>query len=263
MSGVYLICFVIFFMLFVFFALMLLPAKNKKKFILPVTAGKKNIFLFLIAFIGVCAILNVIFALIIYVVLFYFKYLYDRHKKQKYAGDTDKQIVETIRIFRNVVLSGQSLVQAADTVSKQVKYPLSYEFKNIYDKVGFGVSLDEALKESSINIKSEQYKLFIDALRISNTTGAKLSDILDKIEKSVSQRLAMCAKVEALTSQGKMSGNIISAVPLFIVLFVYAVEPAMMGVLFSTLIGNLILLISVIMMAAGSFLIRKISEIEL
>ncbi|MDD5102563.1 MAG: type II secretion system F family protein [Endomicrobiaceae bacterium] len=196
-------------------------------------------------------------------IVIYFNWLYKKKQEQNYRKSVDKQIVESIRIFRNIILSGQSILQAIDAVSKQVKPPLSDEFRKIFERVSLGVGLDEALQESSLNIQSEQYKLFIDSVRISNITGAKLSDILDKIEKSITQRLVIYSKVEALTSQGKMSGNIISVVPFFIILFVYFIEPDMMSVLFTTLIGNIILFISIVMMLLGSFFMRKISEIDI
>lgn len=265
MKYVYLGCFVISFGIFVylFFTYIFEQIKKISNPKIEFSNDRKGVLLFAVIVILISIILNIIFALMICIILIYFKYLYYRKKNQDYIKSIDKQIIEAIIIFRNVILSGQSLIQAIDTVSKQIKKPLSDEFKRIYDKVGLGISLDEALKESSLNIQSEQYKLFVDAVRISNTTGAKLSDILDKIEKSISQRLVIYAKVEALTSQGKMSGNIVSIVPLFIVLFVYFVEPDMMGVLFTTFAGNIILFLSILMMLLGSFFIRKISEIDI
>ena len=160
-------------------------------------------------------------------------------------------------------MTGQSVIQTIDAVSKQTDDPLASEFKRVYDSVSFGISLDEALKQTSQNIQSQQYKLFIDSIRISNVTGAKLSDILEKIERSITQRIAIYSKVEALTAQGKISGLIVSIVPFFIILFVYFLEPDMMGILFTTTLGNLIFFVSVIMLLLGSVFMRKITEIEI
>lgn len=267
MTVLYLICFCISFALFVYMLVLYLLEKiktnNNKISQIKISGNKKNIVVILCIFVMVSIILNIIFSMLISMIFIYFKWLYKKKKEQDYKRSVDKQIIESIRIFRNIILSGQSILQAIDTVSKQVKQPLSGEFKKIFERVSLGVGLDEALQESSFNIQSEQYKLFIDSVRISNITGAKLSDILDKIEKSITQRLVIYSKVEALTSQGKMSGNIISVVPFFIILFVYFIEPDMMSVLFTTLIGNIILFISIVMMLLGSFFMRKISEIDI
>jgi tight adherence protein B len=149
-----------------------------------------------------------------------------------------------------------------DTVSKQVKEPISAELKEICNKVNLGISLDTALEESSKHINSQQYKLFMDSVRIANVTGAKLSDILIKIENSISQKMSIYSTVQALTAQGKMSGLIVSIVPFFIIGFVYFVQPEMMSLLFTTLIGNIILLITVMMILLGSFLMNKIAQVD-
>lgn len=267
MTSLYLVCFCISFSLLIYilflFVLEKINKSNKKKSKIKTYGNKKNIIILLSIFIILSVILNIIFSILISMIVIYFNWLYKKKQEQNYRKSVDKQIVESIRIFRNIILSGQSILQAIDAVSKQVKPPLSDEFRKIFERVSLGVGLDEALQESSLNIQSEQYKLFIDSVRISNITGAKLSDILDKIEKSITQRLVIYSKVEALTSQGKMSGNIISVVPFFIILFVYFIEPDMMSVLFTTLIGNIILFISIVMMLLGSFFMRKISEIDI
>ncbi len=267
MSGFYLICFGISFFIFVYASFLFIfekIKKNKKAVAVPQRRSSKINFLAAAAvFLFLSFVSNVIFSVMLGIVFVYFVWLFRKKKEQDYKKNIDKQIVESIRIFRNVILSGQSVLQAIDTVSVQIKQPLSGEFKRISDRVSLGIGIDEALRDSSLNIQSEQYKLFIDSVRVSNITGAKLSDILDKIEKSINQRLVIYAKVEALTSQGKMSGNIISVVPFFIVLFVYFAEPEMMGVLFTTLIGNIILFVSLLMMLLGSFFMRKISEIDI
>jgi tight adherence protein B len=69
--------------------------------------------------------------------------------------------------------------------------------------------------------------------------------------------------VEALTAQGKMSGLIVSIVPFFIILFVYLLEPDIMGILFTTAIGNIIFFIAVLMLLLCSFFMKKLTEIDI
>ena len=103
--------------------------------------------------------------------------------------------------------------------------------------------------------------MFLDSISIANITGAKLSDILTKIENSISQKISIYSTVQALTAQGKISGLIVSIVQFFIIGFVYIVQPDMMSLLFTTLIGNFVLLIAVIMIITGSFFMNKITGV--
>lgn len=264
MNNLYLILSSICLFICVFIFVFNLLSKNKTNSNKSSTDKKSKIkvILFLIVFVLISFFTNIIFALMFFMVFCYFSYIYKQNKKIQYVNKINRQLLETIRIFRNVILSGQSIVQTMDTVSKQVKEPISAELKEICNKVNLGISLDTALEESSKHINSQQYKLFMDSVRIANVTGAKLSDILIKIENSISQKMSIYSTVQALTAQGKMSGLIVSIVPFFIIGFVYFVQPEMMSLLFTTLIGNIILLITVMMILLGSFLMNKIAQVD-
>lgn len=264
MNNLYLIFSIVLFFISVFlFSFYLLCQKktNSNKKVIKYNS-KLIVLLYVLLFILISVFINIIFTVIIFLICGYFIYVYKQNQKTKYTDNINRQLLETIRLFKNVILSGQSIVQTIDTVSKQVKEPISEELKEIYNKVNLGISLDKALEDSSKNIKSQQYKLFLDSIRISNITGAKLSDILDKIEHSIAQRISIYSTVKALTAQGKISGIIVSIVPFFIIGFVYLLQPDMMSLLFNTLIGNIILLIAVIMILLGSFLMNKIAQVD-
>lgn len=266
MSNLYLILFFISFTVFCFYSICFVSknlksnpngtAKNNK-------IKNKNLFLLILIFILIAIIFNIIFALIFLLIAVYIYMLLKNKKQKKTDLEINKQIVYAIRLFKNSLLSGQTLIQSIDIVSEQLKSPLSDEFKTISKSVSYGINLDDALLKSCQNIKNRQYKLFIDSIRISNVTGAKLSDILEKIEQSISQRISIYSKVETLTAQGKISGTVISTVPVFIVIFVCLAEPDIMGILWTTTFGNLILLAACIMILTGSFLMRKIAEPDL
>lgn len=266
MSYIYLICFCICFFVAIYAFIKYFTSKintDKKIQKQSLSKNKKYLICLFLIFLSVSVILNVIFAMLSVIIIFYVNWLKIKKQKQDIVKKIDKQIIEAIRIFKNTIMTGQSVIQTIDAVSKQTDEPLAGEFRRIYDSVSFGISLDDALKQTSENIQSQQYKLFIDSVRISNATGAKLSDILEKIERSINQRIAIYSKVEALTAQGKISGLIVSVVPFFIILFVYFLEPDIMGILFTTTLGNIIFFISVIMLLAGSFFMRKMTEIEI
>lgn len=262
---IYLLFFLISSFLLVFYCVSLLKSQKivSVKINIQQQNKKKILLLSIISFIIISVILNVIYAIIIAVVLGNFLWLKSLNKKQEYKRNIDKQILETIRLFRNSVSSGESIVQAIDSLSTQIKEPLSLEFKEISNKIKLGISLDEALKQSTKNIQNEQYKFFIDSIRISHSTGIKISDILLKIEQSITQKLSITTKVDVLTSQVRFSGIVISVIPFFIVFLIYFVEPEIVSVLFTTLIGNFILLVCVIMIISGSLIMKKIADIKL
>ena len=263
---IYLLLFLITFFLFVFCFIKLF--KNKK-FVIVTTKNnhtqnrKMKILFVILAFILISFLLNIIYAFILTIFFVYVIWLFSKNKKQKNKKEIDKQILEVIRLFKNSVSSGENIVQTIDTVSQQIKEPLSLELKKISKKIKLGISLDEALEDSVKTINNEQYKFFMDTLRISHSTGIKISDILSKIEESVTQKLYLSNKVDVLTSQVRFSGIVISIVPFFILILIYFVEPEIVSILFSSILGNVVLLVCVIMIISGSFIMKKIADIKL
>lgn len=265
MKFFYLIFF--FLSLFGLFCSLLIMLKYKRSMIFKKDNFYHNknlkIITLIFCFIVISIFLNIIYALIISILILYFLWTLSVSKKQKNKKIIDKQILETIRLFRNYVSAGQSFVQTIESVSKQIKEPLSSEFKEILNKVNLGISLEKALKSSSLNVSNEQYKFFTDALIISYSTGIKVSDILLKIEESLNQKTDLNSKIDVLTSQVRFSGKVVSFMPFIIVFLVCFFEPDMILTLFTTLIGNFVLLISVIMILTGAFIMKKISDIKL
>ena len=263
LNNIYLLLFFIFLFIVVLYGCSMLKKqnlnlKNKKE------KNNKKIFLFVaVLFVLAAMMLNMIYAIIVTIVLIYYSWLFLESKKQKYKREIDKQILEIIRLFRSSVSSGENIFQAIDSISEQIKEPLSLEFKKISDKIKMGISLDEALKDSVLKIQNEQYKFFMDSLRLSHSTGIKMSDILSKIETTVAQKLALTTKVDVLTAQVRFSGMVISIIPFFIVFLIYFIEPETVSVLFTSFLGNIILLICVIMILSGSFVMKKIADIKL
>ena len=263
LNNIYLLFFLISFFLFVFYVYSAFKEqkaniKNKKR-----NKSKINFLFVVILFVLISIVFNVIYAIIVTIVLIYYSWLFLENKKQKYKKEIDKQILEIIRLFRSSVSSGENIVQAIDSISEQIKEPLASEFKEVSDKIKLGISLDEALKDSVLKIQNEQYKFFMDSLRLSYSTGIKISELLSKIEVMVAQKLSLTTKVDVLTSQVRFSGMVISIIPFLIVFLIYLVEPETVSVLFTSLFGNVILLVCVIMILSGSFIMKKIADIKL
>lgn len=227
------------------------------------TAVRKRIVVSMIIFMIAALLLqNIIFGLIAGILYAYFNWNMQNKKARELSALIDKQVIEALTIIKNAVQSGQSLPQAIDTAAEDLKEPIKGEFTKMSERLALGASFDSILIEESENAPSKEFKLMIDTIRISKDSGASLAGIFDRIIAATSQRIAIQAKVTALTAQGRMSGNVVSVIPFVVILMMYTIDPAMMSSLFTTFAGNILLLIVVIMILIGSFVIRKLTEIE-
>ncbi|HEC93506.1 MAG TPA: hypothetical protein ENI51_11105, partial [Candidatus Atribacteria bacterium] len=123
-------------------------------------------------------------------------------------------------------------------------------------------SIEDALNNLSARIESEELKIAVVSINIARKSGGNLSEILFHISDTIRERERIKRKVSALTSQGKMSGIIIGALPLLLALILYKIDPEMMRPLFNTFMGQLVLLGVLFMELIGFVWIKRIIAID-
>jgi tight adherence protein B len=237
-------------------------SKRKIDFKRLIVKRKRLIVLFGVLILSFIATQNIIFSVILCILYTYFDWHLSYLKKQKILNLIDLQVVEALTIIKNSLQSGRTITNAIVDVKNELKDPLKSEFEQISNSISLGLSFDEAIGQVSSKTCSKEFKFVLNTVKISKDTGASLKDVFEQIIELVSKRIATKSKVSALTSQGKLSGNIVSLVPFIIVFMMYLIEPDMVQPLFVTVAGNILLLIVVIMVSLGSLVIRKMTEID-
>ncbi|MDR3256563.1 MAG: type II secretion system F family protein [Endomicrobium sp.] len=261
----FLVSFAAFIFCFIYFFTDKVKIKNKKKSFSfkSLNSKRKKLIISLFIFILSSILLqNIIFALILCIIYLYFDWYIKAQNRRRSLHLIDKQVIEALIVIKSAVQAGKSLQNAINIAQNELKTPIKSEFEKMSNSLILGVSFDKVLEDAARNAKSNEFKLMLDTIRISKDTGASLSGIFERITDSTSQRIAIQSKIIALTAQGRMSGNIVSIIPFIIVFMMYVIEPDMMKSLFITLPGNILLLVVVIMVLVGSFVIRKMTEID-
>jgi tight adherence protein B len=78
------------------------------------------------------------------------------------------------------------------------------------------------------------------------------------VADTVRQRQQFTRKVKALTAQVRMSAYVLLAMPFLMGLAIFALNPAYMSILFTSTAGKAMIGVSLVMMAIGGMIIRKI-----
>lgn len=205
---------------------------------------------------------RILFALICSGLSYYTIFSYFKKQLTKRHEAFESQLMEFLTNISNSVKAGQSLLQAVENSVKGSKPPISTEFGNVLNRVNLGIPLDKALLEMTALNPSKDLKITVTSINLVKETGGNIGEMLTRISHTISERKRVKSKISALTSQGKASGMIMSAIPFLLLIVLYLMEPAMTGLLFSTTLGNVMLVIVVLMIAAGTFFTRKIINID-
>jgi tight adherence protein B len=175
----------------------------------------------------------------------------------------DGQLCEGISIISNSLKAGYSFLQAVAVVSEETPDPLSKEFKKLLKEMKLGIVEEDALKNLLSRMESEDLKLVVNAILIQKDIGGNLSEILDNIMGTISDRQKIKDELKALTAQGKLSGIIVMLIPVFLGAVIYLLNREYMTLLFTTLPGLIMVGLAVLSETFGYLMIRKIVNIEM
>ncbi len=172
------------------------------------------------------------------------------------------QMVDALGLMSNGLKSGLSIVQAMGLVTQEMPQPIQQEFGLVLSQNRVGVSLEEAFTNLSKRIQSDDVEMFVTSINILKETGGNLAETFDTIVLTIRERIRVEKKIETMLQQTFLNGMIVLGVPPVLGLYFYTANPESMGLLFSTPAGWAMLVVIILLEAAGFFVIMKIVKIN-
>jgi tight adherence protein B len=133
--------------------------------------------------------------------------------------------------------------QGLETVSTEIPQPLAAEFQRIVRDYEHGRPLAEALRDARQRLNIDSFTLFTSAVLVSLERGGKITDSLERISHSLQEIQRVERKLEVDTASGQMVVNILTCFPVFFIGLSYFVNPEGTMVVFTSLLGQLVLLV--------------------
>jgi tight adherence protein B len=176
----------------------------------------------------------------------------------------EQQLPDTLSLWVNSLRSGYSVLQAMEAISKDSPEPTSTEFRRVVQEVQLGIDMDDALKHLLERIESEDLDLVLTAVTIQREVGGNLAEIMEVIGGTIRERIKLKGEIAVLTAQGRITGYLISFLPIILALFLNSVNPSYMGDLFTNrACGWPMIGVGLALIGIGSALIQKIMDIEM
>ncbi|HEV3313060.1 MAG TPA: type II secretion system F family protein [Chloroflexota bacterium] len=169
---------------------------------------------------------------------------------------------EAVMMMSSSLRAGYSMMQALETVSREMAEPICDEFHRVTLEVGVGISVEDALNHMARRIKSTDLELMTIAMNVQREVGGNLAEILDTIAATIRERQELQGEVRSLTAQGRISAYIISGLPVVLAIALYFLNPKYISTLWTTSIGYVMLGVAVTMIVVGFFVTRKVASVE-
>lgn len=143
-----------------------------------------------------------------------------RHKKLM------EQFPVALDIFVRGLRAGHPVASALDLLTREMSDPIGSEFGLAADEVTYGADLRQALHNMAERCDLDDMRMFVVSLAIQNETGGNLAEILENLSKVIRERASMAMMVRALSSEGRMTGTILTALPLMAFSVLFLLNPA-------------------------------------
>ncbi|HEY6632578.1 MAG TPA: type II secretion system F family protein [Rhizobiaceae bacterium] len=133
-----------------------------------------------------------------------------RNRRHKIFG---VQLPEALELITRSLKAGHPVPVAIGMVAREMPDPIGTEFGVVADEVTYGSDLVSALHNLYDRVGQEDLPLFVTAVSIQNSSGGNLREILDGLSTTIRERGKLKRKVRAISTEGRMSAYILTAVP--------------------------------------------------
>lgn len=159
--------------------------------------------------------------------------IYVKIRAGKRVKTFNAQLGDTITMMANALRGGYSFLQTMDMVGVEAPEPTSSEFRRVVQEVGLGRTTAEALDNLLRRMPSDDLDLLITAVNIQHEVGGNLATILDSIGHTIRERVRIKGEIKTLTAQGRLSGYVITGLPIAMGLYITMVNPEYMSPIFT------------------------------
>lgn len=164
-------------------------------------------------------------------------------------------------LMARALRAGHSVTQAIEAMAEQAPKPLSIEFAKVFQQQKLGIPLRKVLIDLGLRVPSRDLHFLITAILVQRETGGDLAEILDRTTETLRERIRVEGEVRVHTAQGRLTGWILSILPLTILGLISLFCPSYTHVLFTDPLGQKLLYAAGACMIAGALVIRRIVKV--
>jgi tight adherence protein B len=186
-----------------------------------------------------------------------------KSKIKKRMKILNEQLGDAISMMSNSLKAGYSFFQAIDMLVNETRGPIAEEFATLLKEINLGLTTEKALENMAARVRSDDLELVVTAVMIQRQIGGNLAEVLDSITSTIRDRVKILGEIKTFTAQGRMSGWVISLLPVILCMIFYMLSPDKMSLLFTRSVGQVMLGVGAVLELIGIMMIKKVVKIEI
>jgi tight adherence protein B len=185
-----------------------------------------------------------------------------RRKRNRRLKAFNSALPDAIDLMARSLRTGHSMNPSIEMIAKQSPEPLSSEFLQVFKQQRLGLPFREALLQMGTRIPSKDLHFLITAILVQKETGGDLTEILDRTSHVIRDRVRIEGEVRTRTAQGRLTGWILSLLPVIMLVLINFVNPGYSAILFHDPTGQKMLYTGGALIILGGLIIRKIVDVQ-
>ncbi|MHA6317996.1 type II secretion system F family protein [Altererythrobacter sp. CAU 1778] len=138
----------------------------------------------------------------------------------------EQQFPVALDVFVRALRAGHPIAAAIDLLTHEMEDPIGSEFGLVADEVAYGAELTDALGAMADRWNLDDIRMFVVSLSVQNETGGNLAEILQNLADVIRARASLFMKVRALSSEGRMTGALLTILPVLAFVVLFLINPS-------------------------------------
>jgi tight adherence protein B len=181
-----------------------------------------------------------------------------KRRRDKFA----EQLPDALQVVASALRSGHSFAGALAVVVESGSEPMKSELQRVVADEQLGVPIQDSLGVVAERMASRDVEQLALVAELQRESGGNAAEVIDRVAETVRERFDLKRLIRTLTTQGRMSRWIVSALPVFIIIFLRIINPGYLHPLLATTGGRVVFGLAAAWAILGSLLIKRIVEIE-
>ena len=181
-------------------------------------------------------------------------------RQRRRQESLDEALGASLQLMIDQLRVGRDLTGAFTTVAESALFPLNEILDSVLAEARLGRPLHDAVEAAAEAEQNRHFDVIASAIGLHGHHGGSLTEILSTVSESIEAEDELRREVETLTAEGRLSAQVLMALPLASLALLSLLSPGYAGPLFTTSAGHALTIVGLVLGAAGWGWLRALSR---
>ncbi len=170
----------------------------------------------------------------------------------------EAELPSSIDTMARALRAGHAMSGAIEMVADSAPDATAVEFREVFRQQNFGLPLRDALLQMLERVPSPDLRVLVTAIIVQRETGGNLVEVMDRTVFLIRERQRIQGDIRIQTAQGRMTGWILSLMPVGLMVVINIINPGYSRILLTDPLGRELIYVGLGLIVLGAVIIRQI-----